>query len=173
LHGETSTGEMKLRGSSVKRNLSEQTQPSCASVRKQITSVAAIVAPQTCTLVRDTLVLAHQRVPLFIYDLGFFSCDRPSPNNGRPCISWLRPNHHQTIDGLSFLRRPEAEEWESSLHASTGKESRFQCQATLLPSLSSKSSSLGSNTLFDLSSQKMTLAAIHVPAPHAEYRTSF
>jgi hypothetical protein len=31
---------------------------------KWITSLAAIVAPHTCDLVRDALVLKHQRIPL-------------------------------------------------------------------------------------------------------------
>jgi hypothetical protein len=57
----------------------------CVPKRNRITSVAAIVAPQTCDLVRGAYVLEHARVPLT--HLVFFAVFDLLPCPSRKCSS--------------------------------------------------------------------------------------
>ena len=59
----------------------------CACKRNRITSVAAIVAPQLCDLVRGAFVLEARARPACLFVVFFDSYVRLFPSNGRLCIS--------------------------------------------------------------------------------------
>src|ERR1700683_1645716 len=65
--------------------VNERRRTACVPKRNRITSVAAIVAPQTCDLVRGAFVLEHARVPLT--HLVFFAVFDLLPCPSRKCSS--------------------------------------------------------------------------------------
>jgi len=144
----------------------------CLPKRNRITSVAAIVAPQTCDLVRGAFGASNTGASrLLTYEIAFFSCVRLYPNSAQSCISLLSRGHPQTKGERTSRPRIVWAEWGRASRASNDEECRFQCPRSWPPELSKMSSSKYSSTPLDLSSGNSNAA--HTPARQRREYLSF
>lgn len=106
-------------------------------------------------LVRGALVLITPARPAYVtFFRSFASYVRLCPSSDRPCTSGPSLHLPLTTSEWTFHLPTEWAGSEPFSHASIDEEYRFQCPRALQPEPWSKSSSIYSNTLLDLSSTK-------------------
>ena len=124
------------------------------------------------TLVRGAFGAQTPARPVTCF-VSFVSYDRLYPSSVWPCISLPVPIQTRTKDARSFLRKTRPAGLALFLRASNDKACLIQCPKVLRPVASNKSSSIESNTHFDLSSINSRVYKMPVEAHesrHEEYR---
>ena len=105
----------------------------CVQKGNQITSVAAIVAPQTCTLVRDALVLVTPARPVTsrtIFSVTASPFGGASFGNSGPCIASVLQSLHRSSTGSASQRFPVQSAREQPGFRSTDAKWRGESRAT-------------------------------------------